>query len=70
MSTLWNNAKAVPATTVGRWMIAVVVALAVIWILGMAGVIHLALPLVWILPFTCIALVALAILWEGGLFDD
>jgi hypothetical protein len=70
MSSLVNNARTVPSTAIGRWVIAVIVLLLVIWILGLVGVIHLALPLVWILPFTCLVLGAIAILWAGGAFDE
>lgn len=45
-----------------------VVILAIIWTLGMSGVIHLPLALVWILPFTCLIIGAVVILWEGGAF--
>lgn len=48
----------------------IIVLLAVIWTLGMSGVIHLPLPLVWILPFTCLIIGAIAVLWAGGAFES
>lgn len=70
MSLIVNNARTVPSSTVGRWMIAVIVLLLVIWTLGMSGVIQLPLALVWIIPFICIVIGAFAVLWAGGAFDE
>ncbi|HLJ67198.1 MAG TPA: hypothetical protein VKX16_07540 [Chloroflexota bacterium] len=59
----------IPSLTARGLAIAGIVTLAVIWILGMSGVIQLPLALVWILPFICLVAGALIILWEGGAFD-
>ena len=64
-----NNATTIPSRTVRALAIAIVIILAIIWTLGMSGVIHLPLALVWILPFFCLIIGALVILWEAGAFD-
>lgn len=63
-----NNTTTIPSRTVRAVAVAVIIVLAVIWTLGMSGVIHLPLALVWILPFTCLIIGAIVILWEGGAF--
>jgi hypothetical protein len=63
------SATALPARSLSRWAIVVVIALLTIWTLGLSHVIQLPLALVWILPFTCIIIGAFAVLWEGGAFD-
>lgn len=50
--------------------VAIAIVLAIIWTLGMSGVIHLPLALVWVLPFTCLIIGASVIMWDSGAFDS